>query len=72
MLKQGDYRKLFESPDGKRVLEDLSGYCYENRSTYVEGSQSREHVNQGKRAVILRIRSKMAEEEKSKQVINED
>jgi hypothetical protein len=59
MLQKGDYRKLFMSPDGKRILEDLSEYCYENRSTYVEGSQSREHVNQGKRAVILYIRQQI-------------
>jgi hypothetical protein len=59
VLKKGDYRKLFQSPDGKRILEDLSEYCYENRSTYVENSQSREHINQGKRAVILHIRKMM-------------
>lgn len=61
-MKKGDYRKLFTSPDGIRILEDLSYYCYENRSTYVEGSQSREHVNQGKRAVILHIRKMMETE----------
>ena len=60
-MEKGDYRKLFTSPDGKRVLEDLSEYCFENKSTFVETSQSKEHVNQGKRAVILYIRSKMNE-----------
>jgi hypothetical protein len=60
-VAKGDYRKLFDSPDGKRVLEDLSEYCYENESTFVESSQSKEHVNQGKRAVILYIRKRMKE-----------
>lgn len=72
MLQKGDYRKLFDSPDGKRVFEDLARYCFENRSTYVENSQSLEHINQGKRAVILYIRYKMKDETKEAKVINED
>ena len=50
------YKACFATEAGKQVLEDLSNYCFENRSTFVELSQSREHINQGKRAVILYIK----------------
>lgn len=45
------------SPSGVILLEHLSDYCFENRSTYVEGNHDKQNVNNGKRAVILHIRS---------------
>ena len=54
-----DFRSLFASETGSRVIKNLSNYCYENRSTFVEGSPSKQNVNNGKRAVILYIREKM-------------
>ena len=54
-----DFNTTFSTPCGKKVLNNLSAYCYENRSTYVEGDHDKQNVNNGKRAVILYIRSKM-------------
>jgi len=53
------------SESGKILLDYLSGFCFEKRSTFVRGGKDSfddvnvvhyEHINQGKRAVILRIR----------------
>ena len=54
-----DFKSLFTSETGSRVIDNLSNYCYESRSTFVEGSQTKQNVNNGKRAVILYIREKM-------------
>lgn len=53
------YKACFNTNDGKKVIEDLSRYCYENRNTFVEGNHDKQNVNNGKRAVILYIRSKL-------------
>lgn len=58
-LKRMNYQTVFASDAGKKVLDDLSNYCFENRSTFVENSERKELVNQGKRAVILYIRDKL-------------
>jgi hypothetical protein len=50
------FKDCFGTDTGKRVLDNLSGYCFENRSTFVEGSHDKQNVNQGKRSVILYIR----------------
>ena len=54
-----DFKNLFASEAGSRVIINLSNYCFEHRSTFVEGSQTKQNVNNGKRAVILYIRDKM-------------
>ena len=54
-----DFKSLFASEAGSRVIANLSNYCFEHRSTFVEGSQTKQNVNNGKRAVILYIRDKM-------------
>jgi hypothetical protein len=55
-----DYRAIFLDTDaGKKVLDDLSGYCYENRNTFAEGRPDIANKNCGKRAVILYIRSRL-------------
>ena len=53
------YQACFGTPHGNRVLEDLEKYCYEHRSTFVENSQDKQNVNNGKRSVILHIRELM-------------
>ena len=49
-------KSVASTGDGKRLLEYLSDYCYENRSTYVELNHDKQNINNGKRAVILEIR----------------
>jgi len=41
---------------GAVLLEHLSDYCFERRSTFVEGNHDKQNINNGKRAVILHIR----------------
>jgi len=73
MLKQGDYRKVFESPDGKRVLEDLERVTNFNRQSYDPNSDRNTCFNLGQREVILHIKRKMkADVEKPETVINKD
>ena len=54
-----DFKSLFTSETGSRVIDNLSFYCFEYRSTFAEGKQDKQNVNNGKRAVILYIREKM-------------
>ena len=53
-----DYREVFESESGIRVLEDLEKTCFFNDSTINEIP----HImtfNEGQRAVILHIKTKL-------------
>ena len=54
-----DVKATFGTDSGKRFLRFLSDYCYEKRNTYVESNHDKQNVNNGKRAVILYIRSLM-------------
>lgn len=56
-----DFKKTFASDFdcGIRVLEYISKFCMENRSTYVEGSARKSDFNEGARSVILEIRRKL-------------
>ncbi len=58
-----DYKQLFASPQGMRVLEDLSSFCCERRTCYMQGDHCHTIYNEGARAVILRIRLKIDEED---------
>jgi hypothetical protein len=66
-LKRLNYQSCFATDAGKKVLADLSGYCYEERNTFAEGNHDKQNVNNGKRAVILYIRDKMKIQTESKQ-----
>jgi len=72
-LKRLNYQSCFASDAGKKVLADLSNYCYESRNTFVEGNHDKQNVNNGKRAVMLYIRDKMkARKEKQTMAIKEN
>ena len=49
------YQRVFESEDGKAVLEDLRKSCSIDTSTYVPGCTDAMLVNEGCRRVFLRI-----------------
>jgi len=55
-----DYHTAFDTDSGKRVLEDLSSKCYENRNTYVPGDTHHTAYHEGMRCVILNIRKMLA------------
>jgi len=55
-----DYQFTFGSPDGQRVLADLSLQTYENMMTYVDDNPHGTAFNEGRRAVILHIRRLLA------------
>ena len=51
-----DYQFTFGSPDGLRVLEDLSLQCHEDTLCHVNGNPDGSAFEEGKRYVILHIR----------------
>ena len=52
---RGAYRRLFESPDGKIVLQNLMRSHFMLRNTVVAGDPNLTHFNEGQRAVVLKI-----------------
>ena len=56
-----DCRAIFDTPQGERVLEYLSGFCFEHRlcSKHVKPSSTpmlQTYFNEGRRSVLLRLR----------------
>lgn len=56
---QRDYRYLFNTEEGKRVLEDLMRRFHAMDSTLVEGDPCGTHHAEGERNVVLYILAKM-------------
>lgn len=50
------YQNLFQTEDGKLVLDDLSRNLFENEQTFVIDSPDQSAFNQGSRRAILWIR----------------
>jgi len=50
------YQKVFNTLDGKKVLEDLNRSCFLTQSTFT-GDTHDSAFNEGQRAVLLRIYS---------------
>lgn len=57
-----DFQGTFDTPEGKRVLENLSNECFENQPTFVANNQYGTAFHEGKRNVILYIRSMLAKD----------
>ncbi len=53
------FKRLFSSEDGVKVLNHLSRFCMEKRSTFCPGAPDMTAFNEGGRTVILEIRKKM-------------
>lgn len=52
--RQTDYKMTFNSPNGKRVLEDLARFCRANETTF--HTDPRAHaLLEGRREVFLRL-----------------
>jgi hypothetical protein len=55
-----DFKTAFiDCEAGRRVIEYLSKYCFESRSTIDNDSARNSDFNQGRREVILEIRRKL-------------
>lgn len=52
------YQNVFESPDGKNVLEDLARHAFGSKTTFNENS-NRMAYNEGQRSIILHIQNMM-------------
>ncbi len=57
-----DFQGTFGTSEGKSVLENLSGECFENRNTFLSNNQHGTAFNEGKRYVILYIRGILAKD----------
>jgi len=53
------YRRCFDCEAGQTVLDHLSRFCMEHRSTYVPGNTDQTAFNEGARTVILEIRKQL-------------
>ena len=53
--RKADYRHIFESVEGRRVLADLYRFCGMMRPSFVAGRPDETAFNEGKRRVFLRL-----------------
>lgn len=65
------YLRLFSSEDGKKVLKDLEGVCFVNRTTYSPDPGMTE-VREGARSVWLYINKMMAVDNPTEQAQTKD
>lgn len=56
-----DYQGTFGTEEGKRVLEHLSGLCYEHKATLTP-TFSETAYREGMRRVILHIRTQLSKD----------
>lgn len=69
--KSQDYKEVFNTPAGKRVLKDLLDFCHYSKPTYVVNDPYATHYNEGMRRCALRIVSFMNMEYKQINDLNE-
>jgi hypothetical protein len=50
------YKRVFDTPDGKRVLADIARFCSASSSPHVDGDAYGTHVLIGRLEVYLRLR----------------
>lgn len=55
--KHRTYKRLFDTSDGKAVLDDLRRFCHQDRSTWKRGDINETILAEGHRCVFLYIRS---------------
>jgi hypothetical protein len=57
------YKRVFNTPDGERVLADLYKYCGISKPSYREGKSDATARNEGMRAVALHIKGILRQSE---------
>ena len=50
------YKRLFDTEDGKKIMQDLEKFCRYNATTRGNSPSDTEY-NEGKRVVVLRIKN---------------
>lgn len=55
--KNDTYKKLFESDEGKYVLNDIYKFCKINSPSYVEGYTDKTSFNEGAKSLAYYIKS---------------
>lgn len=67
-----DYKATFGTEQGKRVLDDLMGFCHMLHTSYIPERPIETAYREGERNVLLRILSMMETDmERLKQMIKE-
>ena len=66
-----DFKGTFATEEGQRVLDELSYECHENELTYIRNDPNATAFNEGKRFVILHIRSRMATDPNNKKLMKD-
>lgn len=54
---KADYKFIFNTDEGKRVLEDLSKRCHEFNTTHVKGDSHESAYYEGQRSIFVFIKS---------------
>lgn len=54
---QEDYKIVFGSEQGQRVIEDLSKRCHEFNTTHVKGDSHESAFFEGQRSILVWIKS---------------
>ena len=49
------YKRLFSTPDGKIVLQDLKKHCFVEKTPFVPGDSHGSHLNMGLQLAFLHI-----------------
>ena len=52
-----DYKQVFESDNGKKVLEDLEKRCSYHTTTHIKGDSHESAFLEGTRSVVLFIKN---------------
>jgi len=69
------FKQCFATDAGAAVLDELSKFCMERRSTYTAGDAMKTAFNEGARTVILEIRRRLEanlEEQPPQKTVNEE
>lgn len=54
---KNDYKIIFGTDEGKRVLEDLAKRCHEFNTTHVKGDSHESAFYEGQRSILVWIKS---------------
>jgi hypothetical protein len=54
---KADYKFIFNTDEGKRVLDDLSKRCHEFNTTHVKGDSHESAYYEGQRSIFVFIKS---------------
>jgi hypothetical protein len=65
------YKRIFDTDDGKAVLNDLKGRFHIETMTFVDNNRALSFVHEGQRSVVLYLIHTLKEEQPTQQTIAE-